>query len=980
MTLTMRFSLVFSALALTAVSADAQRMNLVEGREVLAFARGLAAEYSFVDLAAEVLADAEKRGFPSSMEEQVAIEKCDIFSIGALSMRDPIKRHELFEEALQAYSDFIDQNSRSEALPDAEAGFVTTSGQFAQSMLAALDDARGEGAEKLRARRIEVLSAAVVKTGDLIEDLKSLEDPREKDKRRLYDLMLNRGRMLTETARSQDDPTFSFEQATITLEELSFVAGEGSPYSLRAFDAMGNNLVAQGNPGDAAYMFQYVVDSAIPSDRETWETMIEERELSKQDMDTRWLFVELSTRGVIESFSEAGELEEALRWAMHFYNTLKQDGFTLSVPGHLSMLEVSRSLLNAGGFIGGNLSAGTAQWFPTEEAMKDAGHVASRNQRSATDLALSIAQDVKTANRGNSLQVRAQKLIKDIISQPGVKKSPDVLMDAAMGEYGEGNWSAAIDAFKDVLDAIAKEDAATRQRYGADLMYHLGRSYRSDNRNLEAALCFKEGLDVYLGDEDENARNAQGYASSIKTISKQLTSEDPILASMLKAAEQSLLDHAVGNTVEILKYKRAETARKAKKFDEAIKLYQKIEPGSDYYEKSLVNIGVCKLRDGTPEEALTIFDGYLTDFVTDPKNAIAQSETLKTRRREAKASAEFYRGYIYYKRADGKPISDPNWPKVVELLHKFYLDFPEQTRLATITMRYTALAHLAQRNIEEATAILDAMLERFPNDDATSNVAIKIYKRLDQDRKAAITAKDDEKSDSLLRKMANLIHNGNGASTSVSFDNLRKESKHWMELGEWEEAERVLLALRDKFGEEKAEDMQKYILPDLAEAYMRLMRVNDALEILTPLNGKDLKPSKRVVVNYCRAVTGWVVENDQGRPTIVPGGTEDVALFEDVSGKLLSISTSADKWNTGEWCEFYFDYLYCQYAWSKLDSAKANYFRSRVSSMIGDMGPEGAQFPNIEEIIKNEGGEIEKRLGNNILRKRYVWLSQKAGL
>jgi len=654
------------------------------------------------------------------------------------------------------------------------------------------------------------------------------------------------------------------------------------------------------------------------------------------------------------------------------------------VPGHLSMLQVSRALLDAGGYVGGTLAQGDAQWFATEEAMEEAGHRSTRKQRSATDMALTIAQSTKEANRGNSLQVRAQKLIKDIISQPGVEKSPDVLMDAAMGEYNEKNWSEAIDAFKEVLDSIAKADAATRQRYGPDLLYYLGRSYRGEERYLEAALCFKEGLDNFLGDDAQNAQNAKGYLATIKTVSNKNTREDAEFELLKKGAEQALIKHGAGDTVDALLFSRAEKARREKKYDEAIDLYKQVAAGSDYFEKALVSIGVCELRKGQPDAALIIFDGYLEDYVPDPKNAIAQSETRKTRRREAMASAEFYRGYIYFKRVEKKP-ADPNWAKVPELLAKFYLDFPEQSRLAPATMRMVAMAHLELGDVPASRAVLDAMLELFPDNQVTGIIAIAIYKKLSADRAAAIKAKDMELAASLLRQMVGLLKSGNSTASIPSFDNLRNESRHWLELAagptgtaaDLKEGERVLLVLRDKFSEDRPEDMVKYVLPDLAQAFMQMKRVNDALEVLIPLNAEGLKPSKRVVRNYCRAITGWVEEGENGSPTIIPGATQDSELIKNACSKLHGIEQSAEKWGA-QWYEYHFDFIYGYYAWSKVDSSKLESTKRYFSSMLGVL-EQDKQFSSVEETIKEAGGEIEQRLGNNVLRKRYVWLNQKAG-
>lgn len=973
---------------LAPTEARAQRMNLVEGEEVLAFARGLASEFSFVDLAAEVLKNGEDRGFPSSMSERIALEKCSIFGVGARSERDVARRHELFEEALLAYQSFIDGNSRSDALPDAEAGFVDTSADYAQSMLSALETAIGEEAETLRQRRIEVLTDAVAKTGELIEGLKSIPEKTEAQKRRLHGLMLNRGRMLTETARSQDDPTFSFEQAQKTLEELTFEAGENSPYGLRAFDAMAANFAAQGRWQDAAYTYEFVVNTALPRDPAEWAQIVEEQQLDQQEKEVRWLFLELSTRGLVEAWANAGETGSALSWALHFYNTQKREGFTYSVPGgYLSLLAVAKALTEAGGFVGGNVATGEAQWYATEEAMKEE-HSSSRRQRSATDLALSIAQEVKSANRGNSLQVRAQKLIKEIIERPGVKKSPDVLMDAAMGEYNERNYGEAINAFKDVLAALEAEDEATRTQYGPDLMFYLGRCYRAEERDIEAAICFQQGVTTYLGDDAQNGQNAKGYLAVAKAADQKFSGADAEITALRKDAEQKIIQYGGGDTKDALLYSRAEKARRDKEYAEAIELYQQIEAGSDYYEKALVNVGLCKLRGGSPADAVKIFDEYLNHYVTDPKNAIAQSETRKTRRKEAMANAEFYRGYLHFKRAEkAKDTANVEWSdpslveaglgKVLELLPTFYQDYPEQRGMAPATMRMVALGHLASGDVPAARSLYEVMLDRYQGSQQTSSVGLEVYKILEDDQKAAQEAGDGERAEALLREMVDLIRRGNQTASTPSFQNLRTESRHWMDLGEFEKAEAVLEDLVAKFGDSEAEDMEKYVLPDLAEAYLEQKKVADALEVLEPLNAEGTKPAKSVVLNYCYAILGWVEENENGSPTVVPGATQDPEKLEDACEKLGSVAASANKYE-GEWYTIQFQFLYGYYVWGQLNSTKLDTAKRNLASLQTDLGD--PSFQAVETELQEAGGELAEEYGNHVLRKRYVWLKGRLGV
>ena len=352
------------------------------------------------------------------------------------------------------------------------------------------------------------------------------------------------------------------------------------------------------------------------------------------------------------------------------------------------------------------------------------------------------------------------------------------------------------------------------------------------------------------------------------------------------------------------------------------------------------SLGPASLRAIAPRSAaLAIFDDYLGNFVNDPKNAIAQSEVKLTRRREAMASAEFYRGYIYFKRAEDKPASDPNWKLVVDNLSSYYLDYPEQEKLSPATMRMVAESHLALSETADARKVLDAMLERFADSQFTGRVSIEVYKKLKDDHDAAEQAGDDERAMALLREMAELLHSANATAATPSFDNLRNESRHWMDLREWKKAEAVLDTLRAKFSDSNTEDMVKYVLPDLGESYLRQKRVNDALEVLAPLNAEDAKPSKDVAVNYCKAVLGWVEEDEVGRITIVPGAAmQDPALVEDAVDKKLSpIEKSTESWSA-EWCVAYFDYLYGYYVWSEINSVKLDTLKTFLSKMVTLMG------------------------------------------
>ena len=107
-------ALLLASAPLAAQTSDAQ------ARDEIAFARGLAAEWGFVDLAQEVIADLEQAGVSKKVAEEVALAKCAVYFEGGKA--DRTRRSELLEQALAAYRDFVAGHSYSELLPQAESG------------------------------------------------------------------------------------------------------------------------------------------------------------------------------------------------------------------------------------------------------------------------------------------------------------------------------------------------------------------------------------------------------------------------------------------------------------------------------------------------------------------------------------------------------------------------------------------------------------------------------------------------------------------------------------------------------------------------------------------------------------------------------------------------------------------------------------------------------------------------------------------
>jgi hypothetical protein len=963
---------VFAVLSGTA---SAQKTD-AEIRDEIAFARGLAADWTFVDLAEQVLRNVRAEGVSSTMKEELALVTCDVFAVGAKNEKDKDRRNELYELALRAYEDFISDHAYSSFLSAAEAALVDTSALYARSLDLATEEAVGEEVQALKDKRIAVLRLAVDKTGDLISELEAEPERSEAQSRELYGLMLNRGRMLTQMASTEEDGTFSFDQATITLENLVFAAGDGTPFALRAYVAIGDCYAAQADKGtntsslwnEAATYYEAVVDMAIPRDEAAWREL--SKDLTQADKDLRFLFLELAADGLVAAYANAGNNEAACVWALHYYNVQRREGFTFSPKGHISLLAVARVLLDSGGYVGGRTAEGRAVWYPTEEAMLAAKH-SKRDRQTASSMALRIAQRVNEDNRGNTLQVKAQKLISAVVNQPGVIVAPDVLYDAAQGEYYERNYGPAVRGFKRVLAALENVDSARRIEFGPKVLWHIGRCYQKTGRHLEAAMAFMEGCTLWQGDPEFDSQNAQSFYRAMVEV-RRSAPDQPAFDELYSEAENLAATFGAKDRETILFSQGEKLRRELKNFAGAIAKYAEVSPGSEYYEKALVNSAVSRYRLGDDSAALQAFDHYVDVFVNDPQNSIVSPLAL-AKRKEAMASAAFYRTLIAFQIAERAGPGAAPWERVLTTGAKYHEDFPEQDILCPWTMAMVMNAHLRTDNLEGAKTVHAKMVEMFPESKRTGAASLQFYNILKADQQAAAKAGDAQEAEGILREMVRLLALGNRSTAKPSFANLRQESRHWITLENWPTAEIVLERITARYADLHSEDMVKYILPDLGHVLLAQKKVAEAHEVLLSLNQGGKKTGKVALLDYCRSVSGWV-EGRAGVWEVVPGAGESDEEFKAVADSLHAVCNAGDKWEC-EWYSHKFSLAYTYYQWGQRDSRHLTSARRQLSILRDELGP---TFSGIEDSCKamDEPALVEAFSGD-ILRRRFIKLWEK---
>ncbi|MEW6073410.1 MAG: tetratricopeptide repeat protein [Planctomycetota bacterium] len=919
------------------------------------FARGLAARFQFVDLAEEVIGGLERERLSGELQEELALAKCEVYYVGAKKEGDKVKRLGLYEKSLGSFETFIAAHPRSESTAAAQRTYIDLCNAYASVMERALEEALGEEAEALRQKIRAVLEKGLKVVGDLIELYPS--DPSIQQKSELNQLRLNKGQMLITLAKISQEGTFLFLQADKVLEALA-LDDETSGWAYNAYILLAKSKIAQAKFSESTAYSEYVIDRMIPvtaADRALldWAAM-------PQDFKARrWELVERAAADLLMSCIATGDVGSATKWALHFHNSWKRDGFDLSPLGYLSLLEVGRTLLNSGGFIGGVEADADLQWFETEEAMRDAGFTARRNTRSAVELALQIAQQVNDANKGNILQVHAQKLISEIRDLPDVVLAPDVLFEAAKGEYNAKNFREACDALKGVARTLDAHDEATRRQYMPELLHFLGKAFEKLGRPLEAAMCYREAATTWEGSPDFDPLNARGYYSAMGEV-KNAAKGDPLVNKRWLEAE-ALRVRMDSRDTDTIKWRQAEREYDQESWEAARAKYLEIAEGNQYYEQAVVKAALCLLKIGDVAKGVAELEQYVDVYVPDPLHRLQQEAKLAVRKM-ATAQAVYNLGRI--------ASSDGRYERVVKLFAKFTTEYPDQTSYGPNAVWMLITARLALGQLEEAKADFAILLEKYPDHKATGTAALKLYEELKVLLAAAEKAGDTAQVLDVKRQMADLMCRSNASDASPSYQNLRTEATLWMDVQDWAKAEAAGRRSVQAAGKDPASqaNIEKFALPDLGRCLLRLKRVQEAYDILSPLipdpnDAAQWKVSASTTADWCRSVCGWV-EGDAASVIEQPGvGT--AADFEKASVlwlKLEKFEAQERKWECS-WYEAEFELLYCWYRWGEVDSTKKEKCKEFVIGLRQQMDE---QFT-----------DVRTKCGNEVLQRRYLWLLGK---
>lgn len=943
--------LLACAALLLASGAPAQRTERVLAED-LAFARELAVRYQYIDLAEAVLERVGKERLTDKQKERLALVECQVYTEGGKREGDAKKRLAIFDKAAASYRGFFEKNPYSELIPEAERSYLGLVNNYGRALELALEDALGDEATTLRETIKTVLKDGIDRTAAL-KDAYDRPNLSPAEKLEKWRLMLDRAQMLITLGNVTPDPEFLFSQAQKELERVAGEAGETSGPGLNAMLALTKLYRTRGKLGNAVDYAEFVVDISVPkkADAEGW------KDLPFEAKAERFKLVELAIPDLVECLMADGRNARACEWALYFYNAWKREGFTISPFGYLALISSARVLLDSGGYVGGSMTSGNLRWFETEEEMSKAGFSA-RDSRSALDLALKTAQDINTENKGNILQVKAQKLISEIIGRPGVKVPPDVLFEAALGEYNTQNYLAAITSMKDVMRALDDRDDATRREFMPKVLYYVGASFARLDRQLEAAMAFREVTTTWKGDPEYQVKAADGFLGAMRSV-KAASKGDPMIEQLYLESERTKIEaaQASGGSADSVTWTQAQRAYDNGKFDDARKSYLTIGQAADEYEKALVKAALCLYKKNDRDGAKKEFEQYLEGFVKDPRNAINGARKLAARE-EASAQAQYYLGKMAYDAQE--------YGEVVRLFTGYEKAYPSQSEYAPNALYMLVLAQIAAKDLGGARKVSATMQETFPTSAATGKAAFNLYQALKVEREAADKDGDGARSLALAREMAHYMHVSNATSAEASFPALRVESSLWLELGEWSSAEEVLRQTIAAFGDKKdrTQDMERFVMPDLGAALLGQKRVPEAFAVLDPLVPKDdsdpRKPASAVVRDWCRSVSGWV--EPKGTELVeVPGVGGPYARVVEFLNKLIASEAATNEAWSCPWYALKFEQIYTLLQWSKADTSQREGAKRVLDDIVSQLGD-----PELKD--------VGKKCGDDDLRKQFLFL------
>ncbi len=907
-------------------------------RREAAFAKALTYEFGYTDLAERVLDEALKTASGSD-RSLLLLTRCDIRKLGAGLSKDNPSRLAAQASAGAAYVEFLNGNPPESQAAQARVKLGELAYQYGRTLTQILeeDPPTPEKRQEMLSTAENIFKAALKGLNQTIRTWEAMPEGDEKTAQQRSDYFpANFYKAMVYLDWAELYPAGSLERdersskALELLEDFSLLVGETSRAGMMGFKYMGDAYTLRGEYEDAQTFYEHVIENALPEDALD--------KLTDAEIDGRRGVVQEAYLSLMRMELKQGRMADAAQLGETFRTWVDDEGVILTDAGYRVLLEIARE------------------------------RILSRKFGEA----LAFADRVHRENEGKALQLEADQVMAEAIAAAPANApiSLDTVFQAARGAFYSHLPKRARELFLMLLQRLPGSNQA--DEIGPESYYLLGRIYADEDLRLEAAVTFQTGYEQFPDDEDFAPKNAQRWMNTADAL-RNAAPGDKILNDFYNQAMTAVTESSTGGAPDQALWRAATSdyglAKEARHrargksalsqeaqealaaYDQALTDYQRIEKASRYYEKAIVQSGMCEYwkmlwDDSAGSRAFGIFDDYLEHYTKDPENTPQDARARKTRT-EATAQADFYRGQVRLRQARAGDSS--KWQEVLDLYAEYGKRHPEQKSYAGAALAAEVEAYLALGKEKEAVAVFEAVNSGGFQDARIAQVAHMLFA---YEQAKADQAQGKEKK-ALQRLAANYLHIANSHTATVPWQNLLQEARLRLATGEASTAATLLekILREDSDSPDFDENSKFYTRLDLVDALLAQDKTSVAAPIIDellasrPTNLRVIQASVKVLAGYAQVRNGKVVE--------VPGvGTKEA--FEKATQLVTTLTQLAEnaavksgvnKFQSADYWKARLSLAYLLYRRSKIDSSYQGKHLALIESLerlAPDLGAEAA--------------------------------------
>jgi tetratricopeptide (TPR) repeat protein len=731
------------------------------------------------------------------------------------------------------------------------------------------------------------------------------------------------GGLALERARLDGAPA-ALARAESTFASVAPLCTEGAPLALRAELGLGETAALAGRPAEAAQRFGAVAERAVPDDAELARG--EFARLPREERERRFALLELATPGLIAALRADGRASAACRAGLHWWRLWRGDGFALSSPaGENAALELARALANgalpSSGVVAWTVDARDAAWF--DDGASAAAHQA-RSSSPPRAFATRVLLSMLEAREETPLAERARIDACELVLADRVAPDVELQRRLARSAFAAGDWTDACSLYERALPDGAADGA--RAALEAERTWHLARCAEELGDLRRAEALYREVVELHRANAPWAGRAAENWYR----LATRRPPADAADRDALTAATRAARELGSGPVAAEATYREAQRLFGERNFAAALDAFGAVPPEAATFELAWAYRGVAAYEVGDLDTAERTLRDFLEVRCADPLHA--PTDDARARAREfARALAELYYGLVAYARAEHG--AGP-WLVARQRLEPYLARHADQAEFAPLAAARALSACLALGDFAAAELLEGELFGAFPDSRHTTSAALKMYGAREA-RLAKLGPDQRELSLRMTHAMARELDLANRHTAEPAFANLRAESRAWLELGELARARTVLARIVQLYGERQREDVERWVLPDLARAFAVDGEPERAAALLAPLvdGGRASASTKRL---YAHVLGGWCELGPTG------GASEHAGVGDGPSHAraqaLLAELLAGEPRFEASWYDLRFESLYARWRRGAQDPNERELARAEFAKLSGELG------------------------------------------